>query len=186
MAAPSAALLRPSAVSTHGQDAQPPVPRALTARTLRDLNTSSLVRRVAVAWESGPTAGRRVWKRPVAPPAIWPSRGVGGSTPATARRRSWEKRAGEQGGDRAGPGEAGAGAEAAAPLRAHRLSPLPANAALPPRGTHSWPWGCWPSVHTATGRRVSSLGDKRFLGRAGVDRKAGRSQPGAGAGAGQQ
>lgn len=80
------------------------------------------------------------------------------------------------------PGAAGAGAEAAAPHPAHGLLPSPVSTVLPRRGTHTWPQGCWPSVHTATGRQVSSVGDKRFLGRAGGDGKAGRGRSGAGTG----
>lgn len=152
--------------------------------TLRDLNTSSHVTHVAAAWGSGPGCRRRVWNRPAAPPAISRSGGVGCMRALAAARRGSRGGASTERGveTEQRPGEAGAGAEAAAPHPAHGLLPSPVSTVLPRRGTHTWPQGCWPSVHTATGRQVSSVGDKRFLGRAGGDGKAGRGRSGAGTG----
>lgn len=143
--------------------------------TLRDLNTSSHVTHVAAAWGSGPGCSARHLTQ----------RRCGGCMRAlaAARRRSRGGASTERGVEtEQRPGEAGAGAEAAAPHPAHGLLPSPVSTVLPRRGTHTWPQGCWPSVHTATGRQVSSVGDKRFLGRAGGDGKAGRGRSGAGTG----
>lgn len=122
-------------MSTHGQDTQPPGSTSTDCTTLRDLNTSSHVTHVAAAWGSGPGCRRRVW----CSARHLTQRRCGGCMRAlaAARRRSRGGASTERGVEtEQRPGEAGAGAEAAAPHPAHGLLPSREHRAPPAWDAH--------------------------------------------------